>query len=66
MPKNAQIVNVNNDAKPLIVDGEGVSEEVTDPELEYLDSELKKQGQQIQLNSKKTQSIRSYRTLLRS
>jgi len=47
--------NVNNSDKPLIVDGQGIEEEeVGDQELEYLDTELSKQSNQIQLNQKKT------------
>lgn len=53
-----KIVNVNNDASPVVVDGQGIEEELVDGELQYLDNELKKQGQQIKLNSKKTQKYK--------
>lgn len=49
---------VNNSDQPIVVDGDGVEEEVNDGELQYLDQELNKQNKQIKLNSKKTQKYK--------
>jgi hypothetical protein len=51
---NAQNNEVNYDSKPLYVDGELSKGEVTDSELNYIENELEKQSDQIELNKKKT------------
>lgn len=56
--QEAKVLNVDNEQKPLNVDGEGLEEDIVDGELQFLDNELKKQGRQIKLNAKKTQKYK--------
>jgi uncharacterized protein YlzI (FlbEa/FlbD family) len=54
----AQDKVVNYSDKPLYVEGEGVRPPPTDEELQYIDSELNKQGDQLILNSEKADKYR--------